>query len=212
MARFKNGLNGIFTGKIGNLIGIERNGKQFGRSIPKPSKKPPTQGQLNERAKFRIAMNWLKPLGPFINIGYKNGHDNATPLNRALSYHLKEAMLGAGQNYNIDYPKVILSRGELLASWLLEVMPQGNHILYIKWDNPPETLYCHAEDRISMIFYNPEKEQYLTYENVIERSAKEVSLQLEKDFSGDTLHGWMYCVNKGETHVSTSVYLGRHTV
>jgi hypothetical protein len=212
MGRFKNGLNGIFTGRIGNLIGIERNGQQFGRSMPRPSKKPPTQAQLNQRTKFGTAMNWLRPLSSFITIGYQSGRDNATPLNRALSYHLNEAMPGTGPTYQMDYTKVILSRGELLVSWVLEVLPQGNHILYIKWDNPPETVYCHSEDLVNLIFYNPQKEQYLTFENVAERAAKEVSLQIEKDFAGDTVHGWMHCANKEGTQVSTSVYLGRYEV
>jgi len=212
MARFKNGLNGIFTGKIGNLVGIERKGKQFGRSMPRPSQKPPTQRQLDQRAKFAVAMNWLNALGSYINIGYQSGNDNATPLNRAVSYHLKEAMLGTGQDYQMDYPKVILSRGELLVSWILEVIKHPGNIIIIKWDNPPETIYCDAEDRVNVIFYNPQKEQYLTFENVAAREAKEVSLQMEKNFASDTIHGWMHYVNKEGNQVSTSVYMGAHKI
>jgi len=209
MARFKNGIQGLFTGKIGNLIGVELNGQQFGRSLPRPSKKPPTYGQLNQRAKFGVAMNWLRPLRPFINIGYQSGQDNATPLNRALSYHLTEAILGTGpDDYQMDYAKVILSRGLLVTSWILEVIPRQNDILYIRWDNPPESRYCDPEDRINLVFYNVQKEQYLTFENAAERSAKEVSLQMDKSFAGDTVHGWMHFVNKAGTQVSTSIYLG----
>ncbi|PTS94651.1 hypothetical protein DBR11_22770 [Pedobacter sp. HMWF019] len=112
----------------------------MGRSLPRPSKKQPTYGQLNQRAKFGVAMNWLKPLKPFINIGYQSGQYNATPLNRALSYHLTEAMLGTGpDDYQIDYAKVILSRGALVTSWVLEILPKQNDILYIRWGNPPES-------------------------------------------------------------------------
>jgi len=208
MARFTNGLQGLFTGKIGNLIGVKLNGQQFGRSVPRPSKKPPTSGQVNQRAKFGAAMNWLKPLKPFINIGYQSGQDNATPLNRALSYHLTEAMLGTGpDDYQMDYAKVILSRGELVTSWILEVIPLQNDVLYIRWDNPPESRYCDPEDRMNLVFYNPLKGQYLTFENAAERSAKEVHLQMDKNFAGDIIHGWMHFVNKEGTQVSTGVYL-----
>nr|WP_199080702.1 DUF6266 family protein [Pedobacter sp. ASV19] len=207
MASFKNGLQGLFTGKIGDLIGVKRNGQQFGRSLPRPSKKPPTYRQLNQRAKFGVAMHWLRPLKPFINIGYQNGQDNATPLNRALSYHLKEALVDTETGCRIDYPKVILSRGALVTSWVLEVIPQRDHILYIRWDNPPESRYCDPQDRMNLVFYNVQKEQYLTFENAAERSAKEVYLQMDKNFAGDTVHGWMHFVNKEGSEVSTGIYL-----
>ncbi|PTS94650.1 hypothetical protein DBR11_22765 [Pedobacter sp. HMWF019] len=61
---------------------------------------------------------------------------------------------------------------------------------------------------MNLIFYNPQKEQYLTFENAAERSAKEVHLQMDKNFAGDTVHGWMHFVNKTGSQVSTTVYLG----
>lgn len=208
MGRFKNGIQGLFTGKIGNLIGVELNGQQFGRSLPRSSKKPPSPAQLSQRLKFGTVMNWLKPLSPFINIGYHKGEDHATALNRALSYHLKEALLDTEAECQIDYPKVILSRGELVTSWILEILPKQNNILYIRWGNPPETKYCDPEDRMNLVFYNPQKEQYLTFENAAERSSKEVSLQMDRNFAEETVHGWMHYVNKSGTQVSTSIYLG----
>ncbi|HWW43153.1 hypothetical protein [Pedobacter sp.] len=51
---------------------------------------------------------------------------------------------------------------------------------------------------MNLIFYNLRKEQYLTFENAAERSAKEVSLQMDKNFAEGTVHGWMHYVNKQE--------------
>ncbi|PTS92281.1 hypothetical protein DBR11_27255 [Pedobacter sp. HMWF019] len=103
-----------------------------------------------------------------------------------------------------------LSRGALITSWVLEVLLHRDHILYLKWDNPPETKYCDPEDRMNLIFYSSDKEQYLTFENTAERSAREVTLQMNKNFAGGTVNGWMHYVNKEGTLVSTSVYLGQN--
>jgi len=53
MAEIKKGILGGFSGKVGTVIGVNWRGKDIIRSLPKASKKAPTEEQLIQRVKFR---------------------------------------------------------------------------------------------------------------------------------------------------------------
>lgn len=208
MATYKNGINGAFSGKVGTVIGASNRGVDYMRSLPQPSKKPPTQAQKNQRLKMSIISGWLRPLLDVINIGYQNFNGVITPMNACVSYHLKNALMTPETTCEIDYSKAIFSRGELLISTVLEITPMPECLLFIKWENASPSLFCADNDQANFIFYNPEKQQYLTFENIANRSAKEASLKMPENFAGDTLYGWMHFVGPGMEMVSTTVYLG----
>ncbi|NRF41189.1 DUF6266 family protein [Pedobacter foliorum] len=130
----------------------------------------------------------------------------------ATSLHLNEAVVGKGPDYTIDFKKAVFSRGELLVSWILEILCLIDGLLTIKWAYAPESVYCKDNDRANFIVYNPIKEQFVTFENSAERSDNEVSLQLPGNFTGDLVHCWMGYVNDAGDKVSTSVYLGEMVI
>jgi hypothetical protein len=211
MARYKNGINGPVSGKIGNVVGATCRGVAYLRGMPE-SNAAPTQKQINQRLKFALVMGWLKPLLNIINIGYQILFGDKTAMNRAVSYHLKEAVTGDSPDYGIDFKKAVFSRGELLVSWILEVLCLVNAVLNIKWDNLPASAFSNDNDRASFIIYNPEKEVFVTFENAALRVDKEVVLQLPDEFANNSVHVWMHYVNVKGDAVSTTVYLGELTL
>jgi hypothetical protein len=208
MAIYKNGINGPFSGKVGNVIGASNRGVDYIRSLPVPSKKPPTLAQMNQRLKMAIVSGWLRPLADVINVGYQSFNRVMTPMNACVSYHLKNALSGADAAFEIDYSQAIFSRGELLVSRVLEIKPMAGGRLVTKWENASRSLFCGDSDRANFIFYNPDKEEYVVFENIADRSARVVSLTMPGNFAGDAVHGWMHFVNAGREMVSTTVYLG----
>ncbi|MBB5438022.1 uncharacterized membrane protein YvlD (DUF360 family) [Pedobacter sp. AK017] len=207
MARYKNGINGAVSGKIGNVVGASYKGIDYLRSLPETTK-PPTVKQLHQRLKFSVITGWLRPILSLINIGFQILTGYKTAMNRAVSYHMKEALTDNGQEVAIDFKKAIFSRGELLVSWILEVLCLVNAVLRIKWDNGPESVFSNANDKASFIIYNPQKEKFVTFQNVANRQDKEMVLQLPENFAGDRVHAWMQYANVEGDMVSTSVYLG----
>ncbi|ACU04042.1 DUF6266 family protein [Pedobacter heparinus] len=207
MARYKNGINGAISGKIGNVVGATCRGIAYLRSLPETTKGP-TQKQINQRLKFALVMGWLKPLLNIINIGYQILTGDKTPMNRAVSYHLREAVTGDAPDYGLDFKKAIFSRGELLASWILEVLCLVNAVLRIKWGNGPASVFSNDSDKASFIIYNPAKEAFVTFTNAAARADRHAVLQLPEDFAGDVVHAWQHFVNVEGNAVSTSVYLG----
>lgn len=211
MAKYKNGINGAFSGKIGHVVGVSYKGIDYMRSLPENTK-PPTTKQLHQRLKFSVITAWLRPVLEIINIGFQVLTGDKTAMNLAVSYHMKEALIENGQEVRVDFKKAIFSRGELLVSWILEILTLVDAILNIKWDNGPESLFSKRNDKASFIIYNPQKEKFVTFRNAAKREDKAATLKLPKKFAGDTVHAWMQYANTAGNMVSTSVYLGEITL
>lgn len=213
MARYKNGLNGTFSGKIGNVVAAKCRGVDYVRSLPERIVKPPTAAQLNQRKVFAVVMAWLKPLLPLINIGYKQVKTTKTAMNAAVSYHLKFAIIGAGADFRIDFKKAVFSRGDLMVSWVVEVLCAGKALLQVKWDDAVnETLFCKADDVACFIAFSPKLGQFAAFSHAAERKDKEAVLRLPAKFSGKVVHCWMQYASADGGGVSTSLYVGEFSL
>ncbi|MHA4894056.1 DUF6266 family protein [Pedobacter sp. PWIIR3] len=208
MGRLKNGINGPVYGKVGNVVGASCRGVDYVRKAAGKSTKPATPAQQIQRDKFALVVGWLKPLLDIINLGYQVFQGDKTPLNLALSYHLKEAVKGEAPDFSIDFKKAVFSKGELLISWIIEVLVLVDRIIHIKWDNLPATPFNNDSDKATFIVYNPAREQFVTFEDIAIRNDKEARIQLPDSFSTDKVHCWMSYANAARDKVSTSVYLG----
>jgi hypothetical protein len=213
MARYKNGINGAFSGKVGTVVGSSWRGIDLMRSLPEPSKKAPTEKQLNQRFVFAMVNSWLKPLRALIWIGYQIFTGNKTPMNGCVSYHMKHAVDGDSPiEYVINFAKVILSRGELLVPFIKEVLGLIDAVLHIKWENAGASIFNNDDDRATFVVYNPTKKTFVTFEQVAQRTDKEVMLQLPPGYTNDTVHCWQHFVNAEGNAVSTSIYVGEIVV
>lgn len=208
MGRYKNGINGPFNGKIGHAVGVNWRGLDVIRSLPTPSTRPPTEKQLIQRYIFALVCEWLKPLRELINIGYQLYAGVRTPMNGAVSFHLKSAITGTARDLTIDYAKAVFSIGALLVSFVKEVLMLMNGRMVINWQSTPESVFCKQDDQATVVVYNPEKQQFVTFQNVAERSGGTVELQLPAHFKTDVVHAWMHWVRADGKAVSTTVYLG----
>jgi hypothetical protein len=209
MARYKNGINGPFNGKIGNVVGVTWMGMDLMRSLPEPSSKPATAAQLSQRRTLAMVSSWLKPLKDLIWIGFQHFATGKSPMNAAVSFVMKHALSTEAGVPQIDFPKAIFSRGELLISMVKEMVAQSDVVLHIKWDNVPTSALNKDDDQATFIWYNASKEKFVTFKDAGQRGDKEVLLQLPASFAGDELHGYMHYVNSKGDAVSTSIYLGK---
>lgn len=212
MAKYKNGITGSFSGKIGPVVGATNRGVDYMRSLPEKITKPASVAQQNRRVIFALVVAWLRPLQKLINVGYQVFTGSKTPMNGAVSYHIKEAVVQDGTGFSIDFAKAILSRGELLVSFIRSVLLQMDSTLHITWESGPLSAFCNASDRASFVVYNVNKQKFATFKNVAARSDRAVMLKLPRGYVDDVLHGWMHFVNEKGDQVSTSVYMGQLAV
>jgi hypothetical protein len=212
MARYKNGINGSVSGKVGTVVGASWRGIDYVRSSGDTSKMKWSEAQVNQRILFALVMNWIRPMLSIINIGYQVFKKRKTPLNAAVGYHIKEAVTGDAPAYEIDFSKAIFSVGELLISLVREMVAMGDSVLHINWDNIAESIYSSGNDKATFIVYNPAKAQFVNFVNEVKRNEQEVMLQLPGKFASDRVHVYMLYTSEKGDQVSTSQYLGEITV
>jgi len=205
MAKYKNGINGPVSGKIGNVVAASYKGIDYLRSVPAPPSAAPSVAQLNQRRLMSMVSAWLKPIKDIIEIGFQVADGNKTPMNLAVSHMMKAGVI----NGRIDFPNVVFSAGRLLISVIKDVITLADAILHIKWQDALPSAFCKADDQATFIIYNPVKEQFVTFQDAAERVNGEIILQLPASFVNDQVHCWMQYVNAKGNEVSTSVYMGQ---
>lgn len=209
MGRYKNGINGAFSGKVGSVVGSTWRGIDYMRSLPDIRVKAFSEKQRNQHFLMGMVSSWLKPLKLLIEIGYQMYVTGKTPMNGCVSYHMKHAVTGnSPAEYLIDFSKVILSRGELLIALFKEVLTLADAVLHVKWDNATASLFNNDDDEAVFVVYNPAKTNFVCFDRVVKRADKAALLQLPADYAGDTIYCWQHFVNATGNMVSTTLYLG----
>lgn len=131
MGTYKNGISGSFSGKIGTVVGSTWNGIDYMRSLPRRSKRAPTEGQKAQRMKLALAINFLSPVSELVNTGFRNEAVKKSGFNVATSNFINEAIIGVYPEFLVDYSKVLISSGNLTGAWNAEVftsLPGSNYL------------------------------------------------------------------------------------
>lgn len=122
MGKIKKGILGGFSGRVGNVIGGSWKGIDYMRSEATSISDPKTAKQLEQRSKFRVAVEFAKNCVPLINVGLKQYATKRSEFNYLVSKICKDYWNDAGNE--INYSLVQLSAGELLVpnleEWVFE--------------------------------------------------------------------------------------------
>lgn len=189
MGIIRQGILGGFRQKTGSVVGAHHRGQDIIRALPRKSNKPATQAQANQRSKFGMVTSFLSRLVRLINIGFDKGQNTPTPMNKAVAYHLSNAITGVAPDFTIDYTKVRFSRGNLVLPENITVTGAGPAQVKFGWT--PSTMddeYQSAGDMANVLLYNPVKDRFVMLINAAARSVGTYTLQAPPDFIGDSVH------------------------
>lgn len=207
MGTLKEGLLGGFSGKVGNVVGVERNGTYYVRSLPEKGNDPKTDSQVKQRSRFSVVMNFLKTISPFIRIGFQSYAVGArTPYNAAMSYNIRHSVKMGEQGAELDHPRVLVSRGTLPVGSGMHAKVVGDE-LKATWDAAlPGN--ARGDDVAMLLAYNSIKQQAIYDLNAAKRSDINAGLQLPSDWRGDTIEAYLVFKTADGAEVSDSIYLG----
>jgi len=210
MGIIRGGILGGFRKKAGAVIGSYWRSLDVIKGLPRISGKAATAAQLDQRAKFGLGTNFLSYVKDLIEIGYKVLSDVETPMNVAVSYHIKEAITGVSPNFVMDYPKVMFSQGKLKLPWTIEMETIVPAEIGISWiDSGDDGLFKEATDRLTVMVYNPAKDDFVTVKNVAARSVETYTLHVPIEYSGDNVHVYVsFNSISNPLLVSKSYYVG----
>lgn len=209
MATFNQGILGGFSGKVGTVIGYIWKGIACMRGISTSYTNPNTPAQAEQRAKFSLVLQFLRPFLSFLRIGFASQAQKMTAFNAAMKKNLAEAVKGVYPTFEIDYPKVILSVGTLLNalnSGATSVVPGT---VKVSWDDNSGEIGAFPTDTAMIAIYCPVLSKAVAFEGAT-RETGEQTITVPETFNGKECH--VYLSFQNDKAFSNSVYAGVVTV
>lgn len=210
MGIIRNGILGGFRKKVGNIAGAFWRDLNVIKTLPRPSSKPPTQIQIDQRFKFALVTSFLSYISNLIEEFYPNQSATNSAMNESVSYHLKNAITGVSPNFQLDYTKLRFSTGKLSVPGVFDAVPEAGAKIKFTWsENGIDEKYKDGTDMINVLVYDPVSERFVTLMKAAPRSAMEFSLQLPPDMVGAEVYCYFNFTSVMKKKLnSKSVYVG----
>lgn len=208
MGKIPFGIIGPFIGKTGSVIGYMLNDQAVMRGLPRKSNKALTKGRKNSCGRISVISKFLKSIGPFVNVTFAPESRDTVKnwYNLAMEYNNPHAIKGVYPYLEMDYAKVILSRGQLKKplSPVVELLEEG---VKFSWDTPKDDKTLAGE--AMMLVYFPESDEAFYKISGVHRSVGhdfvEVQDQAHRSMMMET---YMTFVSSDRQLFSDSVYVG----
>lgn len=211
MGKISQGILGGLSGKVGNVIGGSWKGIDYLRIKPSSVANPRTEGQVNQRNKFTVTLEFLQAVKPFIKQGYKSLAIKKTEFNAAMSYILNNAVTGVAPNFSVNYTDALVSRGGLsgVLNGTTDLTTAGE--VTFGWDDNADEGNANATDRIMLLVYNPLKKESISVLDGNVRTAGSQTVVIPNTYSGDSVELFAAFITADGRQVSNSTYLGSGT-
>ena len=198
-----------FRGKLGRVVYYVLKGKLVARGIGERTS-PPSLLELAGYLAVKLVCAFLRPLKPFINIGYAHlaKANNTSPHNEAFAYHRKNVIIGTYPDLDLNYAKVILTQGNmpLPPHPTVKVTAEG---LTFRWDQEPEVFGAHWTDQVMLAAYIPALNHAVYFTSGARRNQGVEHLPLEGIERGFHVETYLSFISDDGTRMATSLYMGR---
>lgn len=207
MAISKNGILGGFSGKVGNIVGVQLNGEHIVRAAPRPSKKPATEKQKRQRLKFALAVQFTKPFLFITNQFFANFPIASDKKSLIISYASHHVVKIKEDEFYLDWSKFLLSSGDLAGFHYLDFRIDRRGLL-LTWKDNTQQAYAQAEDKIYVAIASESLQQVLFLEDIAQRSSLQALVALPDWTMEETSHVYVFMSNPDKTQCCNSFYLG----
>jgi len=209
MAKLPDGIFGGIRGRIGNIVGVKRNGKFHIRSIPDNVKNPKTKKQQQNRNKFGIASSLASKLKPFIKRSFSTDGEKSWR-GAFISYNMSAAIKPADdeQTFEIIYPNLVLSAGVLYPPEDVTAERDDDGNIRISWTDNSGEGNASPDDKLLAVAINEDGPRLTTAPESTARKAEVSGISLPKSYSQSIVHIYICMMAADESISSNTVYLG----
>ena len=218
MATLKAGQVGIFNGKIGTVVVSKWKQLLVGRGAPGKRTKPGTATQMDQQSRFALITNFIAIIGNVIKIGYKDkAVGNYSAHNMAVRYHLANAVTGVFPDYEIDYPKVVVSSPSTIRDIDAPLNPElvegeGNSLI-LNWEVldrgfEAEEKAVRDTDMMAILAYDVTNQRVYFFRNLAQRSSLTHTFISRSIFQNKVLAAYVFFISADGKTVSKSEYTG----
>jgi len=212
MATISKGILGGFSGTVGPVVGANWRGMDVIRSRPKSSKRTPSERQLEQQLKFKLAISFLQPIKNIQSRFFGSGSGVKSRVNLAVSYTISTAIQMVAGLPELIYNKVLITRGELTSFQNAVLTTQPGGVLHLEWEDNSTQGDAAPKDQVSIVCYCAELNNWEIFEGIVMRSDLMADVTLPAYCLGKTMEVYAFLNNEKQTAASTSLYLGQHVV
>lgn len=211
MGKCNQGVFGNWTKRVGNVVGRVVNGRNI-YSIYQPNvSNPQTETQLQIRTKFRMLTKLGSVSASFLKLGLLESKGDGTWLSRFISVNFDKGVTGTWPEYELNYPKLILSQGNVDLPYNPAAQLQGSDI-NVTWTDNSGIGNAEDNDKVMFVVFNKNKNQSIADTEAADRSTRQASYSLPASWNGDTVYVYFAMYRKKTKIASTSLFLGQFTV
>lgn len=206
MAEIELGILGGVRGKVGTVVGSTWRGKNVIRSKPRKSRRQASDKQVDQRLKFKIVANFLSPLFTLTSKYFGQYQGVKSRTNLAMSYHLLETIEKVGDDFAIDYTKVIITKG-VLNGIIAPKAQRKDSTISITWSEGVSSPLNKAMDNVIAIVYNPDAKMFIISDGLAKRGDKKQDITLTETWTKPNNELWLVVTN--DKDCSSSMYIGK---
>jgi len=210
MAIFNKGILGGFSGKAGPVTGSRWRGLYILKT--RSRKKIKKRNLLPQNFRIRVMSKFLGKFTRWIKIGFYDKKNKEIPYNVAIKLNMQRAIFGESPNYEINYKKIIFSKGSREPAWSVRAILEHDNQIKVTWEIP-ETAKLNqiGNDQAIILVYDKMKNRVM-----VSLTAKRVDLAIAISvpiaFQETTLEIWMFFVSPDGKSVSNTDYAGSVSV
>ncbi len=213
MGTFSKGILGGFSGKVGNVVGVRWRGRDIMRSLPSRGNYSPTQLQIDQRERFSTVVAFLTPIKAVVSAFFGKQQGDKSPYNLATGYHIKEALVpGPIEGYDINYLKVLISKGDLRGLNNTTATPDAGQQVTIAWSDNSGQGNASATDELIVVAYCETLDLFEVAMPAGTRDLTTVQLPLPAYWAAQEVQLWATFVTADQKLAATSTYLGAVTL
>jgi hypothetical protein len=203
MAKFNSSTFGTISGRHGNAVAsIGKDGQNILRLYKAPSN-PNTKAQITQRSKFGFANSELSPFRDIFKITFRNNKG----MNQAVSYALKNAIIGTSPNFSLDYSKLSFAWGSIQFPDDINVAVLTGTTIKIDWDTTLRT-EDETPDELNLVLMNADSKFTILREKVAIRDEGTVTYELPQMWAGKKVNCWVFFSTPESNQTSISMFLG----
>jgi hypothetical protein len=211
MGIISKGILGGFSGTVGTVIGGTWKGITYMRSQPAKRASSSTPAQLEQQAKFATAMKFVNTMSGLFMISFRNYAVKMTGINNAFAYVLKNAVTGIYPAYTINYPTVLVSRGDLANVLAPTAIAAAGSLITFAWTDNSGVGIAKASDKAILAIYCAGMNLCIYTTGSAARGALTDTIDVSA-FSGKAVETYIGFISEDGKNVASSLYTGQLTV
>ncbi|SEB05937.1 DUF6266 family protein [Pedobacter hartonius] len=205
-------LLGEIKGRIGPVVVTSVRNVKVLKAAPvhKVNKKKKKKAELPpQNLKLALISTFISGAKKLVNIGFNNKKNVNAAFQSAVKYNLAHAITGTKPNFEINYPKIVISQGNREMAWSSRIIAEKKDTVTISWEIPDTVkLREIGNDNAFILCYDVSSQRAVISDNCTSRSALSYTRKLTAGSSGHLIHAYIFFVSPDQKSVSRSDYVG----